>query len=82
MVIILNYVLFGIVLYVFAIPLLEELTTVIVQWLEVIKGKLILQLKKLSNETDELTSSGTTTNVIGFQLPEEIDYEEEFEEDE
>ena len=82
MVIILNYVLFGIVLYVFAIPLLEELTTVIVQWLEVIKGKLILQLKKLSNETDELTPSGTTTNVIGFQLPEEIDYEEEFEEDE
>ena len=47
MVIILNYVLLGIVLYVFAIPILEELSTIIVQWLEIIKGKLVIKVTEL-----------------------------------
>ena len=42
MVIILNYVLLGILLYVVVIPIAEELSTVIVQGLEIIKGKLLV----------------------------------------
>ncbi len=42
MVIILNYVLLGILIYAIGIPVLDELSTIIVQGLEVLKGKLLL----------------------------------------
>jgi len=41
-VIILNYVLLGILIYAIGIPVLDELSTIIVQGLEIIKGKFLL----------------------------------------
>lgn len=80
MVIILNYVLLGILIYIVAIPVLEELATVIVQGLEVIKGLLIIRLNKLQEQAEK--PSDTKTHVIGFTIPDdEEDYEEEIEED-
>ncbi len=47
MISILNYVLLGIFIYLLVIPIIEELATVIIQGLEVIKGAFVLLLTKL-----------------------------------
>jgi hypothetical protein len=44
---ILNYVLLGIIIYLLLIPIIEELATVIIQGLEVIKGYFVLLLTKV-----------------------------------
>jgi len=70
-IIILIYVLFGMFLYAFLIPVLDQFTTVAVQWLENIKGQLMVKAQSIQNNlndlgaTEEITD-GTVTNVIGF----------------
>ena len=85
MVTILIYVLLGMFIYAFIIPILEQLVTVIIQWLENLKGKLMVNATKLQNEITDLAGteieSTTSTNVIGFSVPNEFDYEEDYEED-
>lgn len=49
MVAILNYVLLGIILYIVIIPIMEELTTVIVQELEVLKGSFVVKIATLQD---------------------------------
>ena len=83
-VIILNYVLLGILLYVVAIPIVEELSTVLVQGLEIIKGKLLVIATNIQNELNDTTTTDKTessTSVIGFQVPSTQYYEEDYEED-
>ena len=83
MVIILIYVLFGMILYCFILPVIEQLATVVVQWLENIKGDLMLKATDIQNKITEETLSAepTATNVIGFQIPNEQYYDEEDDED-
>lgn len=59
MVIILNYVLLGILLYVVVIPIVEELATVVVQGLEIIKGKLLVIATKLQNDITDIADTNT-----------------------
>ena len=47
MISILNYVLLGIIVYLLVIPIIEELATVIIQGLEVIKGCFVFLLTKV-----------------------------------
>ena len=81
MVTILKDVLLGILLYVAVIPILEELATVIVQGLEVVKGWLIVILGSLQEKADRQKEK-LKTHAIGFSIPDdEEEYEEENDED-
>lgn len=68
MVIILKYVLLGMLIYMFIIPIVEELVTIIVQHLEVLKGKSLLEVTKIQNEISKLSENKEKTSVhaIGF----------------
>ena len=68
MVIILKYVLLGMLIYVFIIPIVEELVTIVVQSLEVLKGKSLLEVTKIQNEISKLSENKEKTSVhaIGF----------------
>ena len=76
-------------IYAFIIPIIDQLSTVVVQWLENIKGKLMVDAQKLQNEITDLAKESSKdedtpeqiTHVIGFQMPEEPDYEEDYDED-
>lgn len=80
--------LLGIVIYILILPVLEELATVVVQSLEILKGKAMLKSQEIQNKLLELAAETpteehtTNTSVIGFQVPEEIEYEEDWDEDE
>lgn len=73
-------------LYAFIIPVIEQLNTIVIQWLENIKGQLMIKAQKIQTEIteagkEEEDQAYHVTNVIGFQLPKEVDYEEDYEED-
>ena len=70
--------LLGILIYVVGIPILEELATVIVQGLEVIKGWLVIVLTRLQDEVKNSQEKSSLTRTIGFAIPTEDEgYEEE-----
>ena len=52
----------------FIIPIVEELVTIIVQHLEVLKGKSLLEVTKIQNEISKLSENKEKTSVhaIGF----------------
>ena len=74
-------------IYAFIIPVIDQLSTVVVQWLENIKGKLMVDAQKLQNEITDLSKDSEednakySTHVIGFHIPDEPDYEEDYDED-
>lgn len=74
-------------LYSFIIPILDEFNAVVIQWLENLKGQLMVKAQTIQNELNQLTKKEDepvveqVTNVIGFQIPDEIDYEEDYDED-
>lgn len=70
-------------IYAIGIPVLDELSTIVVQGLEVIKGKFLLAATDVQNKINETSEKEekSYTNVIGFQIPSEQDYEEDYEED-
>ena len=83
---ILGYVLLGMFIYSFIFPILEQISTVIIQWLENVKGKLMVDASKLQNEINDISKEEETipeqiTNVIGFHMPENYDYEEDYDDD-
>ena len=58
-------------IYVLVLPVLEELVTVIVQALEILKGKAMVIAQRVQNELLELSSTEKdeekqVTHVIGF----------------
>ena len=70
--------LLGILIYAVGIPILEELATVIVQGLEVIKGWFVIVLTRLQDEVKNSQEKSSQTRTIGFTIPtEDEDYEEE-----
>ena len=62
---------------------MEELTTVIVQELEVLKGSFVVKIATLQDQAEELANKKIKTNshAIGFSIPSDDDYEEEDDED-
>lgn len=76
-------------IYSFILPIMEQLSAVIIQWLENVKGKLMVNASKLQVEINDIAKdedndnlSGQVTNVIGFAIPDEVDYEEDYDDDE
>ena len=74
---------FGVISYICLIPIIEELTNVILSWIEYLKifpSKLVLkgnkELKELQSE-DDIDSE---TCAIGFQYNSEEDIDDEYEE--
>lgn len=78
-IIILKYTLLGLILYILIIPILESLSTLICQWLEVLKGKLVYQQTLIQKQVNEASESNetNTTHAIGFTIENEEYYEEE-----
>lgn len=62
-------------IYVAIIPIVEELATVIVQGLEVIKGKFVLKVAELQEKVEK--PEKTKTRVIGFSLQDDEEEDEE-----
>ena len=67
------------------IPIVEELVQIATQMLEIIKGEQVKKMTLLQNDITKLEASITNgdeeTRVIGFQIPEEDDYDNDDEED-
>lgn len=72
-------------IYAFGLPVIEQLSSITVQWMENLKGKLMVDAQTIQNKINDMAeeeeAKGQVTNVIGFALPEEIDYEEDYDED-
>lgn len=72
-------------IYAFGLPVIEQLSSITVQWLENLKGKLMVDAQTIQNKINDMAeedeAKGQVTNVIGFALPEEVDYEEDYDED-
>lgn len=72
-------------IYAFGLPVIEQLSSITVQWLENLKGKLMVDAQTIQNKINDIAeeeeAKGQVTNVIGFALPEEVDYEEDYDED-
>ncbi|MDY6368083.1 MAG: hypothetical protein SPL13_06185 [Clostridia bacterium] len=53
--------------------------------MENLKGKLMVDAQTIQNKINDMAEEeevkGQVTNVIGFALPEEVDYEEDYDED-
>ena len=72
--------LLGILFYILIIPIVEELATVIVQGLEVIKGFFLVTLNGLQNQIKKANADDkeeTHTRVIGFAIPDDEEEEDE-----
>ena len=72
-------------IYAFGLPVIEQLSSITVQWLENLKGKLMVDAQTIQNKINDMAeeeeAKGQVTNVIGFALPEEVDYDEDYDED-
>lgn len=72
-------------IYAFGLPVIEQLSSITVQWLENLKGKLMVDAQTIQNKINDMAeeeeAKSQVTNVIGFALPEEVDYEEDYDED-
>lgn len=72
-------------IYAFGLPVIEQLSSITVQWMENLKGKLMVDAQTIQNKINDMAeeeeAKGQVTNVIGFALPEEVDYEEDYDED-
>ena len=82
MIAILKYVFLGLLLYIFIIPILEQLAVLICQWLENLKGHLLYKSAVLQKKIDDLSENDNTktdgyTQAIGFTIPYDNEYVEE-----
>lgn len=72
-------------IYAFGLPVIEQLSSITVQWMENLKGKLMVDAQTIQNKINDMAeeeeAKSQVTNVIGFALPEEVDYEEDYDED-
>lgn len=74
------YFILGIVFVEYICPLIEGLATLLLTKMEVKKGKYSEMINDINLNIEKATASSEKTNLIGFQLPN--DYEEEDEDDE
>ena len=76
------YFLAGMLFASFLWPIIDALATVILTWLEVLKGKLSVKLALMQKDVqDKLTPEEPPKRQIGFCVPAPIEVEEEDEED-
>lgn len=74
----------GITTIIIAIPIMEEFTDIVCGYLEILKGKNTKKVLKINKEIEDLQIQlePINTNCIGFEVPNQEEYEDdEWEED-
>lgn len=71
------YFLLGIVFSEFIIPILDAIRERIQIKINYSTGLIQLDMAKLQQEVDEITAPPTNSQVVGFTIPSEEDYEED-----
>lgn len=76
------YFILGIIFIEYLCPLIEGLATLLLTKIEVKKGKYSEIINDINLKIEKATTSSEKTNVIGFQLPDNFEEEDEnYEED-
>lgn len=81
----LNYLylfLAGIVVMEFIFPVIQAIVEMIVSWIEVIKGIAVYKVQCINKAVEDLDQPEVSSNVIGYEIPSEEDYEEDEDEPE
>ena len=81
----LNYLylfLAGVVIMEFVFPIVQEIVETIVSWLEVVKGIAVYKVQCINKAVEDLDQPEVSSNVIGYEIPSEEDYEEDEDEPE
>jgi hypothetical protein len=78
------YFILGTMFYVFILPVVEQLTSLIVQIIEARKGKYNVDVIRYNAEAQEIAEGQeyTVSNAIGFEVPQYDEYYDEDEDDE
>jgi hypothetical protein len=79
----LKYFLGGIIFYAVAIPVIESLAESAVTALELLKGKVSIPVLKMNQSIQKLQvdDEEISTNVIGFQIPSEEEWDNDDDDD-
>ena len=75
---------FGMMIVILAIPIIEQITEIVCGSLEVLKGKNTKKVMQINKEIEDLQMQlePINTNCIGFKVPNQEEYEDdEWEED-
>ena len=72
----------GMVTIVVAMPIMEQIAEIICGSLEILKGKNIKKILKINKEIEDLQIQlePINTNCIGFEIPSQDNYDEDWEE--
>ena len=71
------YFVLGILFVEIILPILEQLSAVLVSWLEVAKGKATVHITRMNNEIQKMGLPETSTHVIGFQISQDEEEEDD-----
>lgn len=71
------YFVLGILFVEIILPILEQLSAVLVSWLEVVKGKATVHITRMNDEIQKMGLPETSTHVIGFRIPQDDEEEED-----
>lgn len=69
--------LLGIFVVEIVFPLFQEILEVVLSWLEVIKGFAVYKVSKINKQVAELELPESSANVIGFEVPDIEEGEDE-----
>lgn len=71
------YFVLGILFVEIILPILEQLSAVLVSWLEVVKGKATVHITCMNDEIQKMGLPETSTHVIGFHIPQDEEEEDD-----
>ena len=73
---------FGMMTVILAIPIIEQITEIVCGGLEVLKGKNTKKVMQINKEIEDLQMQlePINTNCIGFEIPSQDNYDEDWEE--
>lgn len=71
------YFVLGILFVEIILPILEQLSAVLVSWLEVTKGKATVHITRMNDEIQKMGLPETSTHVIGFHIPQDEEEEDD-----
>lgn len=61
----------------FIFPIIQAIVEMIVSWIEVIKGIAVYKVQCINKAVEDLDQPEVSSNVIGYEIPSEEDYEED-----
>ena len=61
----------------FIFPVIQAIVEMIVSWIEVIKGIAVYKVQCINKAVEDLDQPEVSSNVIGYRMPSDEDYEED-----